>query len=50
MTTPEYGSYDGYAVCWTDDEAWILVDGTWRRTEPVFVRIKAARARLNKLP
>ena len=28
---------------YTHDEAWMLVDGAWRETEPVFVRIKAKR-------
>jgi hypothetical protein len=33
----KYGRYDGHAVRYTRDEAWELVDGAWRETEPVFV-------------
>jgi hypothetical protein len=45
MPTPKirYGRYHGCAVRYTDDEAWMLVDGAWREHEPVFVRIKADR-------
>ena len=43
MPKPNYGSYDGHPVRWTDDEVWMLVDGAWRAIEPVFARIKADR-------
>ena len=41
MRKSNYGSYDGHPVRWTDDEAWMFVDGAWRAIEPVFARIKA---------
>ena len=44
MSKPEYGSYDGHAVRYTDDEAWLLVDGKkWVQIEPVFAVIHADR-------
>jgi hypothetical protein len=29
---PQYGSYDGMPVRYTYSEAWMLVNGAWRRT------------------
>ena len=44
FSKPKYGSYDGHAVRYADDEAWLLVDGKkWVQIEPVFARIKADR-------
>jgi hypothetical protein len=43
LSKPGYGRWDGCAVRYTHDEAWVLVNGQWRQIEPVFARIRADR-------
>ena len=31
---PNYGAHEGYPVRFTDDEAWMCVDGKWLPTNP----------------
>jgi hypothetical protein len=40
--TPKYGRYDGDAVRFTDDEAWVLVNGTWHEMNPADAVFEAA--------
>ena len=38
----KYGRYDGDAVLFTDDEAWVLVNGTWHEMNPADAVFEAA--------
>jgi hypothetical protein len=47
VKTPFYSSPNGCAARYTKREAWVLVDGTWRKGDPVFFRL-AGSAPLTK--
>jgi hypothetical protein len=47
MPNIKYGSRDGCAARYTDEEAWVLVDGTWRKSHPIFF-LFTGRAPLTK--
>ena len=37
----KYGSWDGRPVVWTPGEAWVLAEGSWKRTDRNAVSLAA---------
>jgi hypothetical protein len=54
MQIPEYGAHEGHPVRFTDDEAWIYVNGRWRRwaglAEIILLDEHTYRAEFGDLP